>query len=194
MFNHDLKINNQQEETMKSIRTAIMLSGITIAMVIPILSIEYLDDAAAARDFAEANQLWQTIRETMQKAKSDDVALKEAIRLFFDTSLYHDECIESARTMADEMGMQSFLLPEYELPSFSAETAAITGSDPMTALHMKNWMECVRSRKQPNAPVDAGYNHSVANIMTTAALRTGEKATFDEAAQEVLAGGKVFKY
>ena len=96
--------------------------------------------------------------------------------------------------MADEMGMQSFLLPEYELPSFSAETAAITGSDPMTALHMKNWMECVRSRKQPNAPVDAGYNHSVANIMTTAALRTGEKATFDEAAQEVLAGGKVFKY
>lgn len=46
----------------------------------------------------------------------------------------------------------------------------------------------------PNAPVDAGYNHSIANIMCTASLRTGEKATFDEARQEVLAGGKVFKY
>jgi hypothetical protein len=30
--------------------------------------------------------------------------------------------------------------------------------------------------------------------MTTAALRTGLKATFDEQNQEVLAGGKVFQY
>ena len=95
---------------------------------------------------------------------------------------------------AKAMGMQPFLLSESELPSISVATSAVTGDDPMTALHMLNWMECVRSRKQPNAPVDAGYNHSVANIMTTAALRTGEKATFDEATQEVMAGGKVFKY
>jgi hypothetical protein len=30
--------------------------------------------------------------------------------------------------------------------------------------------------------------------MTNAALHTGEKAVFNEQAQEVLAGGKVFKY
>jgi hypothetical protein len=30
--------------------------------------------------------------------------------------------------------------------------------------------------------------------MCTAALRTGEKASFDEVNQEVLAGGKVFQY
>jgi hypothetical protein len=30
--------------------------------------------------------------------------------------------------------------------------------------------------------------------MCTAALRTGEKASFDETKQEVLAGGKVFQY
>jgi hypothetical protein len=30
--------------------------------------------------------------------------------------------------------------------------------------------------------------------MCTAALRTGEKASFDEKNQEVLAGGKVFQY
>jgi hypothetical protein len=59
---------------------------------------------------------------------------------------------------------------------------------------MRNWMECVRSRKQPNAPVEAGYYHSIANIMTNAAVRTGQKATFDEKTQQVLAGGKVFKY
>jgi hypothetical protein len=30
--------------------------------------------------------------------------------------------------------------------------------------------------------------------MTTAAARTGQKATFDEKQQEVMAGGKVFMY
>ena len=64
----------------------------------------------------------------------------------------------------------------------------------MVVLHMLNWMKCVRSRKQTNAPVEAGYNHSIANIMTTAALRTGEKVSFDEKNQEVLAGGKIFRY
>jgi predicted dehydrogenase len=95
---------------------------------------------------------------------------------------------------ASEMGLKANLLEKFALPSIQVETGANTGSDPMTNLHVKNWMECVKSRKQPNAPVSAGYNHSVANIMCTASLRTGEKATFDEAKQEVLAGGKVFKY
>lgn len=98
------------------------------------------------------------------------------------------------KRFADEMGMQPELLADYNLPSIKVETGSNTGSDPMTNLHMRNWMECVKSRKQPNAPVQAGYNHSVANIMCTAALRTGEKAVFDETSQEVLAGGKVFKY
>lgn len=35
---------------------------------------------------------------------------------------------------------------------------------------------------------------SYARIMTTAALRTGKRATFDAEKQEVLAVGKVFKY
>jgi len=52
----------------------------------------------------------------------------------------------------------------------------------------------VRDRKEPNAPVEAGYSHAIACIMTTAASHTGMKATFDEATQEVMVGGKVFKY
>ena len=55
-------------------------------------------------------------------------------------------------------------------------------------------MECVRSRKQPNAPVEAGYSHSIATIMTNAAVRTGFKATFNEKTQEVMVNGKIFKY
>ena len=95
---------------------------------------------------------------------------------------------------ASSMNMKPNLLESMDLPGIKIETSANTGSDPMTYAHMRNWMECVRSRKKPNADVMAGYNHSIANIMCTAALRTGEKATFDDVNQEVLAGGKVFKY
>ena len=73
-----------------------------------------------------------------------------------------------------------------------AETAANTGSDPLTSLHMRNWMECVRARKDPNASVDAGYGHAIALIMANAACRTGMKATFDPASRQVVVGGKVW--
>jgi len=98
------------------------------------------------------------------------------------------------KNFADAMGMQPFLLPETALANKEKViSSANTGGDVLTSNHVRNWMECVRSRKQPNAPVEAGYNHSIATIMTNAAAITGEKVTFDEDAQEVLAGGKVFK-
>lgn len=100
-----------------------------------------------------------------------------------------------SENQAKAMGMKANLLPEISLAEVAKmETGANTGADPMTSLHIRNWMECIRSRKQPNANVMAGYNHSIANIMTTAALRTGKFVTFDEQRQEVLAGGEVFKY
>jgi predicted dehydrogenase len=96
---------------------------------------------------------------------------------------------------ASAMGMEPNLLQEVSLAEqIKAETGADTGVDNMTSAHMRNWMDSVRSRQQPHAPVEAGYNHSIANIMTTAALRTGKFVTFDEDRQEVLAGGEVFKY
>ncbi|MBN2862558.1 MAG: Gfo/Idh/MocA family oxidoreductase [Bacteroidales bacterium] len=95
---------------------------------------------------------------------------------------------------AKAMNMKANLLEPFTLPSMTVATGANTGGDPMTTAHMRNWMECVRSRQKPHADVVAGYNHSIACIMCTAALRTGEKATFDEAKQEVMAGGRVFHY
>ena len=99
------------------------------------------------------------------------------------------------KKFADAMKMPPFLLPESSLASTEAVVAsANTGGDTLTSGHVRNWMECVRSRQQPNAPVEAGYSHSIATIMTNAASRTGMKATFDEKTQEVMVGGKAFKY
>ncbi|GGH61703.1 putative dehydrogenase [Filimonas zeae] len=96
---------------------------------------------------------------------------------------------------ASAMNMHANLLPEVKLPNSAAVVAsANTGADALSSNHMRNWMECIRSRKEPNAPVEAGYNHSIATIMTNAAVRTGGKATFDEKSQEVMVNGKVFTY
>ncbi len=97
--------------------------------------------------------------------------------------------------MASAMNMKANLLPEISLDNSEPVVAsANTGGDKLTSNHVRNWMECVRSRKQPNAPIEAGYSHSIANIMTTAAAHTGYKATFDDNKQEVMVNGKVFKY
>ncbi|WP_020527427.1 Gfo/Idh/MocA family protein [Flexithrix dorotheae] len=89
---------------------------------------------------------------------------------------------------ASAMGMKPNLLPDLKLADLvKVETGANTGVDNMTSAHMRNWMECVRDRNvNTNAPVKVGYNHSIANLMTTTALHTGKKVTFDEINQEIV--------
>ena len=96
---------------------------------------------------------------------------------------------------AERMQMKPNLLPVIDLSNTEkVVTSANTGGDALTSAHIRNWMECIRSRQQPNAPVEAGYSHSIANIMTNAAVHTGAKATFDEQTQNVMADGKPFLY
>lgn len=95
---------------------------------------------------------------------------------------------------AAEMNLKANLMKEYELPKVVMETNANTGGDNMTSAHMLNWMECIRSRKQTNAPIEAGYNHAVACIMANAAFRTGLPVAFDSESKQVKAGNKVFKF
>lgn len=51
--------------------------------------------------------------------------------------------------------------------------------------HMRNWLECLRTRKAPNATVDDGFAHSVAAIMATRAYREGKKLYWDNDAEEI---------
>jgi predicted dehydrogenase len=95
---------------------------------------------------------------------------------------------------AAAMGMKenklaSFSLSEEAQGSYSD---ANTGKDPMTSANMRNWMECVRSRKTPNASIEAGYSHSIALCMNVEAIQTGQKVTFDDKTQQVMAGDTVY--
>jgi predicted dehydrogenase len=95
--------------------------------------------------------------------------------------------------MAAEMKMQPNLLPSFSLGKEEAvSTAADTKGDPQTSANMLNWMECVRSRKTPNASIEAGYSHSIALCMNVAAIQTGQKVTFNDKTQQVMVGGKVY--
>jgi hypothetical protein len=88
------------------------------------------------------------------------------------------------------MGMTSNLLAKRSLaePGEKTVTSATTGVDNDTSANVRNWMECIRSRKTPNADIEAGYRHSVALCMTIAALHTGQRVTFDDRRQEVVIG------
>ena len=54
--------------------------------------------------------------------------------------------------------------------------------------HMKNWLECLRSRKAPNAPIDAGYAHSVAVIMADEAYVRGARMAYDPTKKSIREG------
>ena len=54
--------------------------------------------------------------------------------------------------------------------------------------HMKNWLECMRSRKQPAAPIEAGYRHAVACLMADEAWVHGTRMVYDAAKRRIHAG------
>ena len=152
-------------------------------------------DYGPADDMGSGFQVTYSSRFTNSAGGTKEIYYSNGGELNLDTNKVSDNGGLTER-FAKAMDMQPNKLEGFNLSDNAPKvvTSANTGADNMTSLHMLNWMECVRSRATTNGPVEAGYNHSIANIMTTAALRTGLKATFDEATQNVLAGGKVFQY
>ncbi len=72
-------------------------------------------------------------------------------------------------------------------PASRAEVAPVNpGADGTVVAHLRNWLDCVRSRQRPIADAHAGYDHSVALCMTITALHTGRRARYDEASREIV--------
>jgi len=47
--------------------------------------------------------------------------------------------------------------------------------------HMKNWVECIRSRDTPNAPAEIGYRSAIAVHMANLSYRSKQRITLEEA-------------
>ena len=53
--------------------------------------------------------------------------------------------------------------------------------------HLTNWLDCLRSRQQPNATVRHGFSHSVACIMAASSYWSGKKLYWDSASEQIVA-------
>jgi hypothetical protein len=54
--------------------------------------------------------------------------------------------------------------------------------------HWLDWLQCIRNRKQPNAPIEAGYQHAVAAILAVRAMDTGKRQVYDPEKREIREG------
>jgi predicted dehydrogenase len=52
--------------------------------------------------------------------------------------------------------------------------------------HVTNWLDCLRSRRQPNATVQNGFSHSVACMMAAKAYWSGKKLYWDSKSEEIV--------
>jgi len=54
--------------------------------------------------------------------------------------------------------------------------------------HFLDWLQCLRSRRVTNAPIEAGYNHCVPCLMAMRAMDTGLRQIYDPEKREIREG------
>ena len=54
--------------------------------------------------------------------------------------------------------------------------------------HFQDWLQCLRTRKTTNAPIEAGYYHCVPALMGVRAMDTGKRQVFDPQTREIREG------
>jgi len=73
--------------------------------------------------------------------------------------------------------------PVYTAEGGSKNKGVIKGVNDVTPIdqpdHFLNWLQCLRSRKQPHAPIDAGFQHSIACLMAVESFYSGRRISYD---------------
>ena len=67
-----------------------------------------------------------------------------------------------------------------------ASSPDIVGGGDETGLHMRNFFDCVRSRKTPNCPFEIGYRSAIACQMAIASYRQGREVRWDAEAAQIV--------
>jgi len=88
-------------------------------------------------------------------------------------------------------------LTRWQSPTYSGAGALKPGKLPKTDTpvppvdtpdHFLDWLQCLRTRKACNAPIEAGYNHCVPALMAVRAMDTGRRQIYDPKTREIREG------
>jgi hypothetical protein len=97
----------------------------------------------------------------------------------------HDYLFGTKATLIHTDSDQVHVIPQ------GAKVAARPVSDDggykeMTGLHMQNFFDCVRSRKEPICPFELGFRTSIACQMAVASYRRQSTVRWDPATEEII--------
>ena len=158
-----------------------------------ILDLDHPQSATSVGDFFMAKDLWET-PDTVQTLLRYQPAADRVVQAYFEGTF------SNARNgaMVEFMGTEGTLFidrggyvitPDRNKKLKPSEL--ILGEGPRGAdfynlpdgetLHLANWIECIRSRKKPNAPAEAGVSSASAAHMANLALRSGAVANWENA-------------
>jgi len=88
-------------------------------------------------------------------------------------------------------------MTNWNKPLLSAEGGSknrgiIRGTKPVEPVerpdHWQDWLQCLRSGKTPNAPIDAGYQHAIACLMAIQSMDSGQRMVYDPVKREIHPG------
>jgi predicted dehydrogenase len=90
------------------------------------------------------------------------------------------------------MDMVNWNSPMLSAEGGSKNKGVIRGKKPVPETarpdHFKDWLQCLRTRKTPNASIDAGYQHAVACLMGVRSFDTGQRMTYNASTREICPG------
>jgi hypothetical protein len=92
-----------------------------------------------------------------------------------------DGTIEHAAGATDMVTGRSQEITRYSPEPVNRKSGSAMTSETQDQNHMANWIDCIRSRKTPNAPVEIGYRSAVAAHMANMAYRQKQRVTLEMA-------------
>lgn len=154
-----------------------------------VLGVDHPERAVSAGEHFAAKDVWET-PDTVQTL----LTYPGGIQMHFEgtfSNARHGSRIEflgENATMYVDRGRYE-IIPERNKKAEAEQL--IVGTGPLGAdfydkpdgelLHLTNWVECIRSRKKPTAPAEAGVSGAAAALLANQALRTGQTAIWKSA-------------
>ncbi|MDB5312799.1 MAG: gfo/Idh/MocA family oxidoreductase [Gemmataceae bacterium] len=151
------------------------------------LDLDHPLTAASVGDFYSAKDVWETPDTVQTLLRYPD----KDVQVYFEGTFSNNrngamvEFMGTEGTLYVDRGRYEFI-PDRGKKGQPGELVLGTGQKGLDfydkpdgeLLHLTNWVECVRARKKPNAPAEAGVSSAGAAHLANQSLRTGQVAVW----------------